>query len=133
MARKWQSALRDYQAHDEGRQEGIRLALIRRYDDGREDGWEEGRNEGWEEGREDGFLEGRRAGFEEGREMGMSMREERRVVPALAQVVHRDVPHSGWRDAPRYVEDHREPRVIPIPESPLHRGSQGRSEVSSVV
>jgi len=127
LARKWQSALRDYQAHDEGRQEGIRLALIRRYDDGREDGWEEGRNEGWEEGREDGFLEGRRAGFEEGREVAMSLREERRVVP-VAQVVHRNIPHSGRRDAPRYVEDHREPRVIPIPESPLHRASQGRSE-----
>jgi len=57
LARRWQSALRDYQAHDEGRQEGTRLALIRGYDDGREDGWEEGRNEGWGEG----FLEGRRA------------------------------------------------------------------------
>lgn len=127
LARKWQSALRDYQAHDEGRQEGIRLALLRRYDDGREDGWEEGRNEGWEEGREEGFLEGRRAGFEEGRDMAMSLREERRVVPA-AQVVHRNIPHSGRRDAPRYAEDHREPRVIPIPEGSLHRVSQGRSE-----
>jgi hypothetical protein len=29
-----QGALRDYQAHDEGRQEGMRLALVRRYDDG---------------------------------------------------------------------------------------------------
>lgn len=131
LARRWQSSLRDYQAHDEGRQEGIRLALIRRYDDGREDGWEEGRNEGWEEGREDGFLEGRRAGFEEGRE---SLREERRVRPA-AQVVHRNVPHSGWRDGPRYVEDHRErePQVIPIPEGSLRRDSQGRSEVRAVV
>jgi hypothetical protein len=98
LARKWQSALRDYQAHDEGRQEGIRLALVRRYDDGREDGWEEGR--------EEGFLEGRRAGFEEGREMGL--REERRVV---APVVHRGDLHQ-WREAPRFFEDHKE-RVIP--------------------
>ena len=98
LARKWQSALRDYQAHDEGRQEGIRLALIRRYDDGREDGWEEGR--------EEGFVEGRRAGFEEGREMGL--REERRVV---APVAHRGDPHQ-WRESPRYFEDHKE-RVIP--------------------
>jgi len=129
LARRWQSALRDYQAHDEGRQEGIRLALVRRYDDGREDGWEEGRNEGWEEGREEGFSEGRRTGFEEGKEMAMSLREERRVAP-VAQVVHRNIPHSGRRDAPRYVEDHRErePRVIPIPENSLHRDSQGRSE-----
>ena len=39
--RRWQSVLRE--AHNEGRQ-----ALIRRYDDGREDGWEDGRNEGWD-------------------------------------------------------------------------------------
>ena len=98
LARRWQSALRDYQAHDEGRQEGIRLALIRRYDDGRE--------EGWEEGREEGFLEGQRVGFEEGRELGM----RERVAP---QVVHRDphphpLPHQ-WRESPRYMEE----RVIP--------------------
>jgi hypothetical protein len=94
LARRWQAALRDYQAHDEGRQEGMRLALSRRYDDGREDGWEEGR--------EEGFLEGQRAGFEEGRELGL--REG--VGP---QVVRRE---PQWRDSPRYVEDPRE-RVIP--------------------
>ena len=132
LARRWQSALRDYQAHDEGRQEGIRLALIRRYDDGREDGWEEGRNEGWDEGRDEGFLEGRRAGLEEGRVMAMSLREERRVLPT-PQIVHRDVPHSGWRDAPRYVEDHMQTRVVPIPDRSLHQGSQGRSEVRAVI
>jgi len=128
LARRWQSALRDYQAHDEGRQEGTRLALIRGYDDGREDGWEEGRNEGWGEG----FLEGRRAGLEEGRVMAMSLREERRVLPT-PQIVHRDVPHSGWRDAPRYVEDHMQTRVVPIPDRSLHQGSQGRSEVRAVI
>ena len=131
LARRWQSALRDYQAHDEGRQEGIWLALIRRYD-GREDGWEEGRNEGWDEGRDEGFLEGRRAGLEEGRVMAMSLREERRVLPT-PQIVHRDVPHSGWRDAPRYVEDHMQTRVVPIPDRSLHQGSQGRSEVRAVI
>src|SRR5216683_3213658 len=36
LARRWQGALRDHQAHDEGRQEGMRLAMVRRYDDGRE-------------------------------------------------------------------------------------------------
>ena len=99
LARRWQSALRDYQAHDEGRQEGIRLALIRRYDDGRE--------EGWEEGREEGFLEGQRVGFEEGRELGM----RERVAP---QFVHRDPhPHPPqWRESPRYMEEPKE-RVIP--------------------
>jgi Essential protein Yae1, N terminal len=91
LARKWQSALRDYQAHDEGRQEGIRLALIRRYDDGKEDGWEEGHTEGWDAGREEGFEEGRKTGFEEGREMGR--REEQRYA---AQVVR---PHR-WKDVP---------------------------------
>lgn len=98
LARRWQSALRDYQAHDEGRQEGMRLALMRRYDDGREDGWEEGR--------EEGFLEGQRAGFEEGRELGL---REGGVAP---QVVHREPHPHQWRESPRYVEGHRE-RVIP--------------------
>ncbi|KAI9456611.1 hypothetical protein F5148DRAFT_1223894 [Russula earlei] len=106
LARKWQSALRDYQAHDEGRQEGIRLALIRRYDDGREEGWEEGRNEGWDEGREEGFYEGRRAGFEEGREMGM--REMGRDVgPQQQQQQH----YNRWKDAPRRDDERVIPRV----------------------
>ncbi len=133
LARSWQSALRDYEAHDKGRQEGIRLALIRKYDDGREDGWEEGRNEGYEEGRGEGFLDGRRVGYEEGRKMATSLREERRVVPAEQIVVHRNTPRSGWRDAPRYVEDHMEPRVIPIPDTSVHRSSLGRSEVRAVI
>ncbi|KAI0302487.1 hypothetical protein BC826DRAFT_965835 [Russula brevipes] len=85
LARKWQAALRDHQSHDEGRQEGIRLALIRRYDDGREDGWEDGRNEGWDAGREEGFYEGgglgsRRAGSWAG---GRSGGARRRAKPSL--------------------------------------------------
>jgi hypothetical protein len=95
LARKWQAALRDYQAHDEGRQEGMRLALVRRYEDGREDGWEEGRNQGWDKGREEGFHEGRRTGFEEGHQTGV--REERgRQNTQL---------HDRWRDIPKHFDD----------------------------
>ncbi|KAH9978805.1 hypothetical protein BGW80DRAFT_1281012 [Lactifluus volemus] len=100
LARKWQSALRDYQAHDEGRQEGIRLALIRRYDDGREDGWEEGHTEGWDAGKEEGFLEGRKTGFEEGREMGR--REERLVVRPNRW---KDVPPRSFEESERVYPD----------------------------
>ncbi|KAI0256151.1 hypothetical protein BJV78DRAFT_1169609 [Lactifluus subvellereus] len=118
LARKWQSALRDYQAHDEGRQEGIRLALIRRYDDGREDGWEEGRTEGWDAGREEGFQEGRRTGFEEGREIGR--REERRYAAQL---------YDHWRDVPPprpFDGGGGGERVIPA----MSLFSKGRSERS---
>lgn len=117
LARKWQAALRDYQAHDEGRQEGMRLALSRRYDDGREDGWEEGRNEGWDMGREEGFLEGRKAGFEEGREMGV--REERKTVAQL---------YDRWRDAPKHFDE--DGRIV-LDRSPPFP-NRGRGEVRSL-
>jgi len=102
LARKYQSALRDFQAHEEGRQEGIRLALVRRYDDGREDGWEEGHNEGWDAGREDGFLEGRKMGFEEGQEMGR--REERQYAGRL---------YERWKEAPSPRQFEEVDAVIP--------------------
>ncbi|KAH9952981.1 hypothetical protein BC827DRAFT_1251275 [Russula dissimulans] len=116
LARSWQSALRDYQAHDEGRQEGLRLALIRRYDDGREEGWEEGRNEGWDEGREEGFYEGRRAGFEEGREMGM--KEVR---------VNGGQHYNRWKESPSTLRRFGGDLPV-IPDRSLLRDSKGRSE-----
>ncbi|KAN0125427.1 hypothetical protein V8E53_015514 [Lactarius tabidus] len=120
LARKYQSALRDHQAHEEGRQEGIRLALLRRYDDGREDGWEEGHTEGWEAGREEGWVEGRKAGFEEGHEMGR--REVRRYAGPGQQ-------YERWKEAPspRHFEE-VDDAVIPD-RSLFGKGrSEGRSE-----
>ncbi|VDC06340.1 unnamed protein product [Peniophora sp. CBMAI 1063] len=85
-ARKWQGALRDQQAWEDGRAEGRALALRRRFEDGRADGFEEGRDVGFEEGfadgrregedvgREEGFREGRAKGFEEGRRAERSQR-----------------------------------------------------------
>lgn len=104
LARKYQATLRDHQAHEEGRQEGVRLALLRRYDDGREDGWDEGHNEGWDAGREEGFHEGRKAGFEEGHEMG---RREGRPRYTGQQ-------YERWKEAPspRHFEE-VEDAVIP--------------------
>jgi len=113
LARKYQSALRDHQAHEEGRQEGIRLALLRRYDDGREDGWEEGHTEGWDAGREEGFLEGRKVGFEEAQEMGR--REERR---------HTGHQYERWKEAPG--PRHFEEDEAVIPDRSLF--GKGRSE-----
>jgi hypothetical protein len=54
-----------------------------------------------------GFLKGGKPVLRR-RNMAMSLREERWVAPVAAQVVHCDIPRSGWRDTPRYVEDHRE-------------------------
>jgi len=87
-ARKAQQTLREFQAREEGREEGRMLEARRRYNDGREDGFEDGRAEGYEAGqaegfeagraegyatgRQEGFNAGRLAGFEEGRKVGWS-------------------------------------------------------------
>jgi hypothetical protein len=76
LARKWQGALRDHQSWTDGREEGRMLALRRRYDDGRDEGFEEGREEGFAEG----FAEGRAEGLDEGRQVGRM--EERRAAEA---------------------------------------------------
>jgi flagellar biosynthesis/type III secretory pathway protein FliH len=119
LARKYQSTLRDHQAHEEGRQEGIRLALLRRYDDGREDGWEEGHTEGWDAGREEGFVEGRKTGFEEGHEMGR--REVRRYAGPQ---------YERWKEAPspRHFEEVDD---AVIPDRSLF--GKSRSEVRSLL
>ncbi|KAI0063562.1 hypothetical protein BV25DRAFT_1915064 [Artomyces pyxidatus] len=95
-ARKWQAALKDFQAREEGREEGMRIAMYRRYDDGREEGWEEGHSEGYEEGRQEGYSEGRRSGFEEGRQMGR--REERKYALQA---------YSRYQGEPARLYDHR--------------------------
>ena len=69
-ARRAQHTLREWQAREEGRQEGRELELIRRYNDGHDDGFEDGRNEGFETGHAEGFEEGREEGFAEGRQEG---------------------------------------------------------------
>jgi flagellar biosynthesis/type III secretory pathway protein FliH len=107
-----QGALRDYQAHNEGWQEGMQLALVRRYDDGWEEGWEEGRNEGWGEGREDRFYEGRRTRFKEGNEI--SKREERKNMVLL---------YDRWKDMLKHFDEDRQV----ILERPLFsKGGRGK-------
>ena len=80
--------------------------MFRRFDDGREEGWEEGRYDGWQSGRIEGFEEGRKVGIEEGREIGK--REERRY----ALKVHDRYQEAGrarsFDDRPRYFEDREE-------------------------
>ena len=70
MARKAQQTLREFQARQEGREEGRRLEATRRYNDGREDGFEDGRAEGFEQGHAEGFEEGRTEGYASGRSEG---------------------------------------------------------------
>lgn len=72
MARKAQQALREWQAREEGRLEGMRLEVRRRYEDGREDGFEDGRAEGYEAGRAEGFEEGKAEGMHAGRTEGLA-------------------------------------------------------------
>lgn len=79
-SRQYQTALQNFQAREEGREEVRHLAIERAYNKGREEGWNLGHEEGFDEGREEGYDEGRRAGrkggMREGREQGRN--EERR-------------------------------------------------------
>lgn len=70
VARKAQQAVREWQARDEGRLEGMKLEVRRHYDNGREDGFEDGRSEGYETGYAEGFEEGREEGVHAGRTEG---------------------------------------------------------------
>ena len=57
---------------EEGRLEGMRLEVRRRYDDGRDDGFEDGRSEGYEAGYAEGLEEGKAEGFHAGRTEGVA-------------------------------------------------------------
>jgi chromosome segregation ATPase len=70
VARKFQTALDDFQAAEEERDEARRVEIQRWYDIGRQEGWDAGHKEGFEEGNEEGFLDGKMAGVEEGRRAG---------------------------------------------------------------
>jgi len=94
-SRKAQQRLREYEAEQEGRDEGRRLASKKNYDagwrecwpvaheEGRTHGYEEGHGEGYSKGRseakltfyEEGRIKGKLEGYQEGIERGM--REER--------------------------------------------------------
>lgn len=94
-ARKVEQRLREYEAEQEGRDEGRRLASKKNYDAGWRECWpvahEEGRTQGYEHGHEEGFTKGRADAkltfYEEGRKKGKlegfqegldkGMREER--------------------------------------------------------
>lgn len=95
MVRKTEQRLREYEAEQEGRDEGRRLASKKNYDAGWRECWpvahEEGRTQGYNEGREEGLSKGRAEAkltcYEEGRKKGKvegyqegierGMREER--------------------------------------------------------
>ncbi|KAI0093346.1 hypothetical protein BDY19DRAFT_1053815 [Irpex rosettiformis] len=70
--RKAQQTLREWQAREEGRLEGMRIEVRRRYEDGREDGFEDGRAEGYESGRAEGYEEGKAEGLHAGRTEGLA-------------------------------------------------------------
>ncbi|EKM54106.1 uncharacterized protein PHACADRAFT_257721 [Phanerochaete carnosa HHB-10118-sp] len=72
IARKSQQALREWQAREEGRLEGMRLEIRRRYDDGRDDGFDDGRAEGYEAGYTEGLEEGKDEGLHAGRTEGVA-------------------------------------------------------------
>ncbi|KAI0940456.1 hypothetical protein AcW1_003646 [Taiwanofungus camphoratus] len=70
IARKAQQVLREHQAREAGKEEGRRFEVRRRYNDGREDGFEDGRAEGFEAGHSEGFESGRTEGYAVGRSEG---------------------------------------------------------------
>ena len=70
VAKKFQMALNDYHAGEEGRDEARRKEIQRWYDIGRQEGWDSGREDGFDEGEQIGFQDGKRSGFEEGRRAG---------------------------------------------------------------
>lgn len=70
--RKAQQTLREWQAREEGREEGRRMEVVRRYKDGRDDGYEDGKAEGYETGHAEGYDEGHADGLETGRAEGQN-------------------------------------------------------------
>lgn len=78
MARKAEQRLREFEAEQEGRDEGRRLASKKNYDHGWRECWpvahEEGRGQGYEQGHEEGFTKGKAEAkltfYEEGRKKG---------------------------------------------------------------
>lgn len=71
-ARKAHQTLREWQAREEGRTEGMRVEIRRRYDEGRDDGYEDGRADGYEAGRQAGVEEGKAEGMHAGRTEGLA-------------------------------------------------------------
>jgi len=77
-ARKIEQRLREYEAEQEGRDEGRRLASKKNYDAGWRECWpvahEDGRTQGYDEGHEQGLTKGRAeaklTSYEEGRKKG---------------------------------------------------------------
>ncbi|KAF7797932.1 hypothetical protein EIP86_009139 [Pleurotus ostreatoroseus] len=71
-ARKAQQTMREWQAREEGRAEGMRVEIRRRYEEGRGDGYEDGRADGYEAGRQAGLEEGKAEGMHAGRTEGLA-------------------------------------------------------------
>lgn len=129
VARKAQQGLKDWQDQRDGKEESRKLEAMRRYNDGRDDGFIDGQNEGYETGHKDGYDEGkndgilagrtegydagRLAGFEEGKKIGydegyeegyrrghkVGKEEERKV--ALAAFAERDLEDQRAREENR--------------------------------
>jgi len=113
-ARKAEQRLREYEAEQEGRDEGRRLASKKNYDAGWRECWavahEEGRTRGFEEGHEEGYAKGRSEAklnsYEEGRKKGKlegyhegierGMREERdRALEEFDRFLEEEVSASA--------------------------------------
>ncbi|GJE95899.1 hypothetical protein PsYK624_120900 [Phanerochaete sordida] len=146
-ARRAQQALREWQAREEGRVEGMRLEIRRRYDDGRDDGFEDGRAEGYEagyaEGLEEGKAEGYHAGqtdgdrsgrligFEEGRQVdldeGVKEGYERRIREERVHAMEAE------KERDSYVSSHEPDRTHQWVEATRHIPSQELRESVSPV
>ncbi|KAH0827960.1 hypothetical protein J3R83DRAFT_3598 [Lanmaoa asiatica] len=70
-ARKFQMELRNTQARQVGREEGLRYGMHKWFKTGQIEGWDTGHAEGYENGRDEGYEEGRERGLTEGQEIGL--------------------------------------------------------------
>ncbi|KAF9465015.1 hypothetical protein BDZ94DRAFT_1255108 [Collybia nuda] len=93
-SRQYHTALQNFQAREEGKNEVRHLALERSYNEGQEEGWSLGHEEGFVEGREEGYEEGRRAGrkegIQEGREQGRN-KERRNALEAFDRFLNEEM------------------------------------------
>ncbi|KAG8214025.1 hypothetical protein J3R82DRAFT_10780 [Butyriboletus roseoflavus] len=96
-ARKFQMELRNTQARQVGREEGLRYGWHKWFKTGRIEGWDAGHVDGYESGRDQGYDQGQEHGFAEGQEIGL--RQGRKVG-------RQEGFDDGWEQGRREEREH---------------------------
>uniref|UniRef100_A0A0W0FGZ5 Essential protein Yae1 N-terminal domain-containing protein n=1 Tax=Moniliophthora roreri TaxID=221103 RepID=A0A0W0FGZ5_MONRR len=113
--REARNNLRIQEARERGREEGIKVGMLKQFNDKREDVWESGYGTGYEEGRADGYEEGQsdgwneglkhgvRQGLSEGREKGRA-EERARALNAFDRFIREEIENRN--EASHYLSVH---------------------------